>query len=211
MHQWNSGQTSEKHLQMCSVSTVSLEKSDLNQFTFINTKGGIRGLLHPVPHDDSGTNTGGAHKLKIVNDLWPHAMSGLKEQGDLFWMLTHQETQSGNFDNIFKFVVVKSFTADSNLLQPTGGWTKHPHTSHFLALACAHFNVARDIGSRCLARITSCHHAFICAFDLILFDPLFCTLHCLSHLPFHSPVLHLQLPCGLLRWEVSCVLPRMRS
>ena len=23
-------------------------------------------------------------------------MSGLKEQGDLFWMLTHQETQSGN-------------------------------------------------------------------------------------------------------------------
>ena len=26
------------------------------------------------------------------------------------------------------------------------------------------FNVARDIGSRCLARITSCHHAFGCAF-----------------------------------------------
>ena len=36
---------------------------------FINTKGGIRRLLHPVPHGGSGTNTGEAHKLKTVNDL----------------------------------------------------------------------------------------------------------------------------------------------
>ena len=36
---------------------------------FINTKGGIRRFLHPVPHGGSGMNTGGAHKLKIVNDL----------------------------------------------------------------------------------------------------------------------------------------------
>ena len=42
-----------------------------------------------------------------------------------------------------------------------------PHTSHFLALACTHFNVARDIGSRCLARITSCHHAFGCCLDTL--------------------------------------------
>ena len=52
---------------------------------------------------------------------------------------------------------------------------------------------------KCLARITSCHHAFGCAFDLRLFDPLLCTLHRLSHLPFLSPVLHLHLPCGLVR------------
>ena len=52
-------------------------------------------------------------------------------------------------------------------------WTEHPHTSHFLVF---------DIGSRCLVRITSFHHAFGCAFDLILFDPPFCTLHRLSHL-----------------------------
>ena len=45
------------------------EKSDLNQFLFINTKGGIRRLLHPVPHGGSGMNTGGAHKLKNVNYL----------------------------------------------------------------------------------------------------------------------------------------------
>ena len=32
-------------------------------------KGGIRRLLHPVPHGGSGTNTGGVHKLKIVNDF----------------------------------------------------------------------------------------------------------------------------------------------
>ena len=54
---------------MCTVSTVSQEKSDLNQFSFINTKGGIRRLLHPVPHGGSVMNTGGAHKSKNVNDL----------------------------------------------------------------------------------------------------------------------------------------------
>ena len=41
---------------------MNLEKSDLNQIFFINTKGGIRRLLHPVPHGGSGMNTGGAHK-----------------------------------------------------------------------------------------------------------------------------------------------------
>ena len=84
MHQWNSDQTSEKHFQICTVSTVNLEKSDLNQFTFINTTDRMRRLLYPVPHGGSGTNTGGALKLNIFNDLWAHAMSGLKEQGDLF-------------------------------------------------------------------------------------------------------------------------------
>ena len=80
---------------------MNLEKSDLNQFPFINTKGCIRRLLHPVPHGGSGMTIGAAHKLKIVNDLRAHAMSGLKEQGDLFWMLTQQETQSGIFDVFF--------------------------------------------------------------------------------------------------------------
>ena len=69
MHRRNSDQTSEKHLQICTVSTVNLEKSDLNQFLFINTKGGIRRLLHPVPQCGSGMKTGGAYKLKNVNDL----------------------------------------------------------------------------------------------------------------------------------------------
>ena len=63
MHQWNSGQTSEKHWQICTVSTVNLEKSDLKQLLFINTKGGIRRLLHPVPHGGSGMNTDGAPKI----------------------------------------------------------------------------------------------------------------------------------------------------
>ena len=61
MHRCNSDQTSEKHLQICTVFTVSLEKSALNQFLSINTKGGIRRPLHPIPHGGSGMNTGGAH------------------------------------------------------------------------------------------------------------------------------------------------------
>ena len=48
---------------------MNLEKSDLNHFSFIDTKGGIRRLLHPVRHGGSGMNIGGAHKLKVVNGL----------------------------------------------------------------------------------------------------------------------------------------------
>ena len=116
-------------------------------------------------------------------------MSSLKEHGDLFWMLTHQENQSGFFDDIFlkkkKRVVIRSFTADSKLLQPAESVNRTPSHVTFSRVSqhtfqCSHF------GSRCLARITSCHHAFGCAFDLILFDPLLCTLHRLCHLPFHS-------------------------
>ena len=101
MHRWNSDQTSEKHLQICTVSTVNLEKSDPNQFLIINTKGGIRRLLHPVPQGGSRMNTGGAHELKNVNYLWAHEMSSLKEQGDLFWTLTHEDTQSGILTRFF--------------------------------------------------------------------------------------------------------------
>ena len=74
--------------------------------------------IHPCQHQrwhssssssstscDKEMNTGGVHKLKIVND----AMSKLKEEGDLFWTLTHQDTQSVFF----------LCTTDSNLLQPT--------------------------------------------------------------------------------------------
>ena len=100
---------------------------------------------------------------------------------------------------------VQVATVKTYVFSDPGGVNRTPHTSHFLVFHKTYFNVARDIGS------TSCHHAFGCAFDLVLFDPQLCTLHRLSHLPFHSPVLHLQLPCGLVRWEVPCALPRMRS
>ena len=47
-------------------------------------------------------------------------MSGIKEQGDRLKTLPQQAAQSEFVDKIFLFVVVRSFTADSNLLQPTG-------------------------------------------------------------------------------------------
>ena len=84
MDQRNSDQTSEKHLQICTVSTVNLGKSDLNQFHFINIKGGIRRLLHPVPHGGSGMTTGGAQKLKDCQLPLSLRKSSREEQGDLF-------------------------------------------------------------------------------------------------------------------------------
>ena len=100
MHRWNSDQTSEKHLQICTVSTVNLEKNELNKFLLINMKGGIR-LLLPVPHGGSGMNTGGAHKLKNVNYLWHHGMSSVKGQETCFGRLLIKDTQSGFFDKMF--------------------------------------------------------------------------------------------------------------
>ena len=65
---------------------MSLEKSDLNQFLSINTKGGIRRPLHSVPHGGSGMNTGGAHNFIKVR---AREMSGITEQGDLLKRLPH--------------------------------------------------------------------------------------------------------------------------
>ena len=53
MHRWNSDQTSEEHLQICTVFTVSLEKSDLHQFWSTSIRIDIRRLLHPVHHGGS--------------------------------------------------------------------------------------------------------------------------------------------------------------
>ena len=42
----------------------------------------------------------------------------------------HTTSDVSTFKN-FRFVAVRSFTADSSLLQPTGGVNTTPHTSHF--------------------------------------------------------------------------------
>ena len=76
-----------------------------------------------------------------------------------------------------------------------------PHTSQILVFHSTHFNVARShFGSRCLARTSSMYHPHDVV--LILLDSPLCTLHRLSHL---------HLPCGLVRGEVHCALPRMKS
>ena len=46
-----------------------MEKSDLNQSLSINTKGGIRLLLPPVPHGGSGMKTGGAHNYLFLKKI----------------------------------------------------------------------------------------------------------------------------------------------
>ena len=116
-----------------------------------------------------------------------------------------------NFDKIlfFEVVVVRSFTADSNLLQPTGVWTEHPHTSHFLVFVRTHDIVSHDIGSRC--QCASYHPCVMLLCVWSLFDPLFALFICLSHLLLHLPDLSLHLLCGSVRSKTPCALPRMRS
>ena len=128
-------------------------------------------------------------RLSITSELMEWAAS--KNRETCFGCSLIKKLRVEFLTRFFKFVVVRSFTVDSNLLQPTGGVNRTPSHVTF-SRTCMHSFQCRT----CLARITSCHHAFGCAFDLILFDPLLCTLHRLSHLPFHSPVLHLHFPCG---------------
>ena len=51
---------------------------------------------------------------------------------------------------IFKFVVVGSFTADGNLLQPTGRCKQY--TSHCTFFSCTRNDMSHDIGSSVCAR-----------------------------------------------------------
>ena len=84
MHRWNSDQTSEQQSQIWTVSTANLEKSDLNQFLFINSL-----LLLPVLHGGSGMKIGGVFFKekccsKIVYSWWQCAATdGVCEQNTL--------------------------------------------------------------------------------------------------------------------------------
>ena len=94
MHRWNSDQTSEKQSQLWAVSTANLEKNDLNQSFFVNTKGGIR-LLLPVPHGGSG--------MKLV-ELINKRMSNISELVD--WAASkNRETRWGRL--LIKLITVE--------------------------------------------------------------------------------------------------------
>ena len=154
-----------------------------------------------------------AHKLKIVNDLWAHAMSGLKEQGDLFWMLTHQETQSGNFDNFFHLLLSDRLQLIAICCKRRVVWTEPSHvtfsrtcvhsfqcrTWHWLKVSCAH-----HVMSSCV---------WLCVWsDTLRPSTLLCTLS-------PSPLIFLfillffifSFHVGWFDEKSQCVLPRMRS
>ena len=78
------------------------------------------------------------------------------------------QSQTCRLSRIFEFVAGRSFTADSSLLQPTGGVNTTPHTLHFLTDSHAHAWLKSCV---CRARIT-CHDSSSCAhvFVLTLFD-----------------------------------------
>ena len=82
----------------------------------------------------------------------------------------------------------------------------HPHTSHF-----SHWHALISMSHVTLVHGSSrCHPHVVVV--LILFDLLLSVLSIVSLISFfHSLVLHLHLPCGLVRREVPCALPRMRS
>ena len=134
-------------------------------------------------------------------------MSGLKEQGDLFWMLTHQETQSGMFD-IFLLVVLRSFTADSNLLQPTGCVNRTPSHDTFFPCFTAHISMSHVTLAQGVLRTSSMCHPHVVVV-LILFVDFHSALFTVS-LIFLFILLFFIL-IFIFIFHVNCALPRMRS
>ena len=126
----------------------------------------------------------------------------------------HKAAQKWHFERFF--VVVRSFTADSNLLQPTGGVNTTPHTSHFLVLHNTHFNVTSTLAQvwgaqrtfhviACVIFMRSC-----CVLDSprLLHFPLF-AVYLLSYRPVFPPGHQLHLPrCG---GQIPCALQLMRT
>ena len=74
---------------------------------------------------------------------------------------------------------------------------RHIYSCFTAHISMSHVTLAQDV---CPHHVI---HASCAVVVLILFDSPCCTLHRLSHFPFHSPDLHLQLPCGLVRREVQ--------
>ena len=109
------------------------------------------------------------------------------------------------FLRVRNFNVLDFFSAYELCEQNT--LTRHILSCFTAHISMSHVTLAQDV---CPHHVI---HASCAVVVLILFDSPFCTLHRLSHLPFHSRDLHLHLhlPCGLVRREVHSALPRMRS
>ena len=124
MHRWNSDQTTEQQSQRWTVYTENPEKNDLNQFTFINTKGGF----------------------------------------DVFFNQYLMMAVEWKLVELIFLCCSKIVAADGNLLEPTGVWTEHLRTSHFLVFARMCNDVSHDIGSRCQC---ASYRTILCFFAII--------------------------------------------
>ena len=111
------------------------------------------------------------------------------ERGDPLWVPSfHRTSDVSTFKNFLRFVAVRSSTADSGLLQPTGGVNTTPHTSIFHSESHAHAWL------KFWVRTHSSHLMFHVSvvFDCLLFDNSihfsFPTVFSLDTLSFLLPV-----------------------
>ena len=110
---------------------MSLEKSDLHRFLSGSVRNGIRRLHHPAHLGGSGAIPGTAHKIHQKSSTSELVKERHRRTGPTRCAASSPSCSEVTLCKIF-FVVVRSFTAESNLLQPTGSVNSTPHTSHFL-------------------------------------------------------------------------------
>ena len=94
-------------------------------------------------------------------------------------------TKTGGAHVCFKFIVARSYTADGNLLQPTGGCKQYISHVMFFSCLCAFVMLCyTTLAPMFVGVISSVCHALEC---LISLRPSLRTLHLFSHLPLHPP------------------------
>ena len=126
------------------------------------------------------------------------------ERGDPLCLFFTQP-QTCRLSRFFWFVAVRSFTADSSLLQPTGGVNTTPHTSHFFIDLHAHAWFKACVWR---AHIT-CHASSSCAHVVVLTLRDFSTF--LSLLSIFSLIILSFLLAINFIFQVPCALQPMRT
>ena len=144
---------------------------------------------------------------------WAHVKSDMIERETRCECRLFTKPQTCWLSSFFKFVAVRSFAADSSLLQPTGGVSTTRHTSHVLTFS--HLNTRTCVAQ--VISLTCAHHIpwvifmrSCCVCDsLRLLHFLLFAVYLLSYRPVFPPGHLLHLPrCG---GQVPCALSLMRT
>ena len=142
-----------------------------NEATFFKPK--LEWVVAPLNvNPDSGASV---HVMSNT-DLQPEELETVRvpRRPTIVIMANGRSTQSRRSESTWKMCTCSSRSSSLRTPAAISLWTEHPHTSHFLALSCTHFNVARDIGSSLVARALHlmCHLHVVCY--SILYDSPFC-------------------------------------
>ena len=150
---------------------------------------------HPAHHGGNGTIPDAAHWNSSKSSISELVKWAASQNGTTRWATSSPSCSEVTLCKIFKFFVVRSATADSNLLPPTGSVNSTPRTSHFLvesraqgsSLACAHLT-SLHASSSCAHVVCSILRDSPFLFLLSIFSPIVLFISLALSFFFHDVV-----------------------